>query len=282
MKEIAAGIYVALETDGSNTGFIAVPGGAIVIDLPLLPQTARQWRQQVLDTTGGKILYLVLTDAHPSRLLSASIMEAPIVAGRAAFDQAVAYTEGFWRSTIDGWARRFPQAADDLSDVKIQLPEILFSGDLNLHAGDETVTIQQVDGAAPGSAWIYLAERDVLFTGDTVIVDTHPHMSATPNTEAWLRTLRTLRRKRFEHTIIVPGRGDICDQSSTRVLSDYIALARRRVRSLHTAGHARAEVASIMPEILDQFPIREDQRDLALRRVKAGLDHMYEELKREE
>jgi len=282
MKEIASGIYVSLEYTGPNVGFIAVPGGAVAIDVPSLPHDARRWRQEILETVGGKILYLVLTDAHPSRLLSAGIMGAPIVAGRAAFDQAFAYTDGFWRSIIDGWARRYPRAAVDLAEVKVRLPEILFTGSLILHAGDETVKVQCIDGAAPGSASIYLSEQDVLFAGDTVVAGCHPYMAATPDSGAWLRTLRLLRRERYARTVIVPGRGALCDQSATRLLSEYLALARRRVRSLHTAGRARADVAALVPEMLEQFPVPEDQRDLVQRRVKAGLDRLYEELKREE
>ena len=97
-----------------------------------------------------------------------------------------------------------------------------------------------------------------------------------------MRTLRLLRRKWRETTIIVPGRGALCDRSATRALSDYIALARRRVRSLHTAGRARADVSTLVSEILEQFPVSDDSRDLVQRRVKSGLDHLYEELKPEE
>jgi len=209
MEEIARGIYVSLEYDGPNVGFLVVPGGAVAIDVPPLPQDARSWRQQILDTTGGKILYVVLTDGHPSRLMSAGIMGAPIVAGRAAFDQASAYTDGFWRSIVDGWVRRYPEAASDLAKSEVRLPEIVFTRSLTLHVDGETVTVRGVDGAAPGSACLYLSDQDVLFAGDTVVVNCHPIMAATPDTGAWLRTLRLLRRQRHKNTLIVPGRGGL-------------------------------------------------------------------------
>ena len=280
MKEIASNVYASTELPGVNVGFIVMPAGAIAVDAPILPQDARAWRQRVVEIAGGPILYVVLTDAHPDRLLSAGLLEAPIVAARAAHDQASVYTEGFWRGVVESWARRFPEAADDMSGVSVVLPEVMFSSGLTLHKGGMDVTVRHVDGAAPGSAWVYLPEQDVLFAGDTVVAESHPFLHAAPDTKAWLNTLTALRRARFSKTIIVPGRGPLCDQAASRPLSEYIALARRRVRSWHAAG-ARADVGDSVAEMLPLFPVPDDERELVPRRIKAGLDRLYEELETE-
>jgi glyoxylase-like metal-dependent hydrolase (beta-lactamase superfamily II) len=280
MKEIASNVYASTELPGVNAGFIVMPEGAIAVDAPILPQDARAWRQRVVEIAGGPILYVVLTDAHPDRLLSAGLLEAPIVAARAAYDQASVYTEGFWRGVVESWARRFPEAADDMSGVSVVLPEVMFSSGLTLHKGGTDVTVRQVDGAAPGSAWVYLPEQDVLFAGDTVVAESHPFLHAAPDTKAWLDTLTALRRARFSRTIIVPGRGPLCDQAASRPLSGYIALARRRVRSLHAAG-ARSDVGELVAEMLPLCPVPDDERELVPRRIKAGLDRLYEELETE-
>ncbi|NLE43581.1 MAG: hypothetical protein GX620_02570 [Chloroflexi bacterium] len=279
MKEIASSIYVSTDYRGPNVSAIMVPGGAVVVDVPTLPQDARDWRQRILEMADGPVLYLVLTDTSPDRLLSAGIMEAPIVATRAAFDQAAAYTEGFWRSIVDNLSRRYPDSAGDLGAVEIRLPEVMFTGQLTLYSGDQSVTVEAVDGAALGSAWVYLQQQDVLIAGDTVAASTQPVMASAPDTEAWLKTLRLLRRKRYASTVVVPGRGPLCDVALTRDLSDYISLARRRVRSLHAAEGSRSDTAPIVSELLDAFPVPEDQRDLIQRRIKAGLDRLYDELK---
>jgi glyoxylase-like metal-dependent hydrolase (beta-lactamase superfamily II) len=280
MKEIASNVYASTELPGVNAGFIVMPEGAIAVDAPILPQDACAWRQRVVEIAGGPILYVVLTDAHPDRLLSAGLLEAPIVAARAAYDQASVYTEGFWRGVVESWARRFPEAADDMSGVSVVLPEVMFSSGLTLHKGGTDVTVRQVDGAAPGSAWVYLPEQDVLFAGDTVVAESHPFLHAAPDTKAWLDTLTALRRARFSRTIIVPGRGPLCDQAASRPLSGYIALARRRVRSLHAAG-ARSDVGELVADMLPLFPVPDDERELVPRRIKAGLDRLYEELETE-
>jgi glyoxylase-like metal-dependent hydrolase (beta-lactamase superfamily II) len=281
MKEIAPSIYASTEYPGVNVGFIAMPAGAIAVDAPTLPQDARDWRQQVVDAAGGPILYVLLTDTHPDRLLGAAELGAPIVATREAYEQASAYTEGFWRGVVDAWARYHPEAADDLASARIVLPEILFTADVTLRKGGVDLTVTRIAGAAPGSAWLYLPGPDVLFSGDTMVAEAHPYMAAAPDTEAWLKTLRTLRRPRFSKTRVFPGRGELCDGAASRQLSDYIALARRRVRSLHLAGRPRADTARLVAEFLPRFPTPDEARARVQRRIKAGLDRVYEELRQE-
>jgi glyoxylase-like metal-dependent hydrolase (beta-lactamase superfamily II) len=282
MKEIAPHIYASTEYPGVNVGFIVMPKGGIAVDVPTLPQDARVWRQQIVEATGAPILYVLLTDTHPDRLLSADILsgfgEAPIVAAQAAYDRASAYTDGFWRGVIEGWTRRYPESADDLAGRRGALPEIMFTHDLTLRKGGEDVTIRQIDGAAPGSAWIYLPERDVLFAGDTVVTNDVPLLGATPDSKAWLSTLSVLRRSRYSKTVIVPGRGPICDQSATQSLSTYIALARRKVRSLRTGSQGRVDTAPLMDEMLSFFSVSEVDQEWVQRSIKAGLERMYEEL----
>lgn len=278
MKEIAPNVYASTEYPGVNVGFIAMPAGAIGVDVPALPHDARAWRQQVMETTDGPILYVVLTDGHPDRLLSARLLEAPIVAARGAYDRASIYTEGFWRGVVEGWARRYPEAADDLAGAStIVLPEIMFTRSLTLYKGGADVTVSHVDGAAPGSAWVHLPEQGVLFAGDTLVVDGHPFLDATPDSKAWLNTLTALRRPRFSKTTIVPGRGPLCGQAASRPLSEYITLARRRVRSLRAAGETRVDMTAVVAEMLPLFPVPEGERDLVQRRIKAGLDQLYRE-----
>jgi len=277
MKEIAPNIYVSTKYPGVNVGFILLPAGAIAIDAPTLPQDARDWRQRIVETANGPILYVVLTDAHPDRLVSAGLLEAPIVAARAAYERATAYTDGFWRGAIESWSRRCPEAADDLSKTPIALPEIMFDGRLTLHKGGAGVTVMRIAGGAPGSAWVDLCEHGVLFAGDVLVAETHPFMEAAIDTKAWLYTLKSLRRSRFSNTIIVPGRGPLCDPSATNPLSEYIALARRRARSLARCAGG-GDRGAVVAELLPLFPVRDGEHNMIQRRIKAGLDQLCQEL----
>ena len=278
MEKIAPDVYASTKYPGVNVGFVVVPAGAIAVDVPTLPQHAHAWRQRIVETAGGPILYVILTDVHPDRLLSAGLLGTPIVAARPAYNRASAYTDGFWRGVSENWVRRYPEAADDLARVSIRLPEVLFTNRLTLHKGGVDVTVEHIAGGTPESAWVYFGDLDVLFAGDTLVVETHPYLASALDTGAWLSTLKSLRRGRLSKATIVPGRGPICDQSATLPLSEYIAFMRRRVRSLLRGGRARADRAAVVAELLLHFSVSDEDRDQIQRRIKAGLDQLCEGL----
>jgi glyoxylase-like metal-dependent hydrolase (beta-lactamase superfamily II) len=276
MKKIAPNVYAETAYAGVNVGFIVTPIGAIAIDAPTLPEDAHAWQQEVIETAEGPIMYVILTDGHPDRMLSAGLLEAPIIAAQAVYYQASADADGSWHSAIESWTRLYPKAAKDLSEAAIVLPEIAFTDSLTLHKDGVTVTVRRVAGGAPGSAWVHLPERDVLFAGDTLVAQTHPFLADAPDTRAWLETLKSLRQSRFANTTIVPGRGPLCDSAATRPLSEYIALARRRARSLQ-AGQGRVDKTAMVAELLAMFPVADDEQESVQRRIRAGLDRLSQE-----
>jgi glyoxylase-like metal-dependent hydrolase (beta-lactamase superfamily II) len=278
MEQIAPNIYVSTAFQYVNVGCVIGPTGVVALDAPTLPQDVLTWRHQISQVTDRPIVYTVLTDAHPHRLLCAGLLKAPIVSSRAAYERATEYTRGFWRSVARRLKRHHPKQEENLRSVEPVLPEILFTETLTLHKAGAEVMIEKIDGAAPGSAWISPADADVYFVGDTLVVGRPPVMDATPDTKAWLDTLTKLRRSRFAGTTLVPGRGPLSDQSATHALSEYVRVARRRVRSLHRAARPRDEVAGLVNELLSIFALSESERDQFRRRIRNGLKHVYDEL----
>jgi glyoxylase-like metal-dependent hydrolase (beta-lactamase superfamily II) len=278
MEQIAPNVYISTAFPYVNVGCVVGPTGVVALDAPALPGDALTWRRQILQLTDRPIVYTVLTDAHPHRLLSASLLQAPIVSSRAAYSYAAEHTRGFWRTVVRRLKRYNPEHEEIPQDADPVLPEILFSDTLTLHKTGVDVTIERVDGPAPGSAWIRPGDADVLFAGDTLVVGQPPVMDETPDTRAWLDTLTRLRRPHFADTKFVPGRGPIGDQSATFLLSEYVRVARRRVRSLHRGARPRDDAAGFVNELLSIFPLSDAERDRFRRRVRNGLKHVYDEL----
>jgi len=280
MEQIAPGIYVSQAYPGINVGFVVTADGAVAVDAPPLPADAIAWRQRILDVTGGPIRCVVLTDDHPDRLIGVGWLGAPVVAGRGTLQRLAEGGESLWRATIEDWLRRRPDA-EELERATRVMPEIAVAGAITLHSSTPVV-VEAVAGAAPGSVWVRLPEHEVLFTGDAVVVGSHPRLAEAPDTRAWLGTLVELRRARFPARTIVPGRGPVGGKDSSRDVSEYIQLARRRIRSLHNAGAGRGEVAGLTAEFLARFPITGEQdRARITRQVQAGLERVFEELRAE-
>jgi len=278
MKQIAPNIYVSTEYRYVNVGCVVGPNGVIAIDAPTLPQDALDWRRRISKLEAGPIVYTALTDTHPYRLLCAGLLEAPLVASRAAYEHAAEYSRGFWRNVVRRLRRYHPEQETALKSVDPVLPEILFSDTLKLHKGGTDVTLERIEGAAPGSAWIDLRKENVLFLGDTLVVDTPPVMDETPDTKAWLDTLSALRRSRYADVTFVPGRGALSDQSATEPVSEYVRVARRRMRSLHRADRPRDDVTDFSDQLLSLFSLSDAERSRFRRRVRNGLKRVYDEL----
>lgn len=277
MRQIAPNIYISTNYPEVNVGLVVGPAGVVAVDAPTLPRDALRWQQQIAERIDRPILYTVLTDTHPHRLLCAGLLGAPIVSSQAAYEQAAEYSKGFWQDVVRQLKCRYPEEKSALTDVDPVLPEILFSDTLTLHKGGTNVTVKRIQGGAPGSAWVDLRDKGVLFVGDTLVVGVPPVMDAGPDTKAWLNMLTTIRRPRFSDIKIVPGRGPISDQSATRPLSEYIRTARRRARSLHTAGRPKDDAAQFVDELISIFPVSDEDHRLR-HRVKEGLSRVYEEL----
>ncbi len=281
MKEIAPNVYVSTEYPYVNVGCVVGSEGVVALDAPTLPEDAVAWRERIGAVTGKPIVYTALTDVHPHRLLCAGLLEAPLVASRAAYQLVVDYTQGYWRNVIRRLSKEHPEQESTLTDMEPTLPEILFNQALTLHKGGAQVTIERVDGAAPGSAWVQLPDRNVVFVGDTLVVGRPPIMEATPDTRAWLHTLTELRRPRYSGATLVPGRGPLSDQAETEALSEYIRVARRRMRSLHRQEDPREEPADFTAELLSLFALSEEERQRFRRRVRNGLKQVHAELSAE-
>jgi hypothetical protein len=114
--------------------------------------------------------------------------------------------------------------------------------------------------------------------GDSVLADQHPYISS-PSTKNWLESLTILRRSRFAADWIIPGRGPLVDKDATEPISEYLRLARRRVQSLYRAGRPRADTSTLVSELLDLFPYDDSDPEQIQRRIKTGLDRIYEEIK---
>jgi glyoxylase-like metal-dependent hydrolase (beta-lactamase superfamily II) len=278
MKQIGSNVYVSTEYAYVNVGCVVGSTGVVAVDVPTLPEDALDWRRRIAESFQRPIVYTALTDAHPHRLLCAALLEAPIVASRDAYEQAADYSRGFWRNVVRRLRRERPEQREALKTVEPPLPKILFSENVLLHKGGAGVTMEQVAGAAPGSSSVKIDGADVVFLGDTVVANVPPVMDECPDTKAWLDTLTSLRRPYLADVTFVPGRGPVGDQSLTEPLSEYIRLARRRVRSLHRKGQSRDEVVDFVDELLSVFPLTDEGRSRFRRRVRNGLKQVYDEL----
>lgn len=275
MQKLAPGVYIETGFRGVTVGAVVTPDGLICIDSPTLPADARKWRLRLAQASQKPIRFVINTDHNRDRVLGNQWFEAPVIAHVATAERIRAYPEIFKAGQPEGGGDY--ETASGLAGVRIFPPSLAFSQELILLKGGREVRLMHAPGSAPGAAWVHIPDADVLFVGDSVVVGAFPIL-ADADLDQWIDSLSRLRRARFPAKIIVAGRGGVTNKAGVKPTLDYIRLVRRRVKALIRSGGQRADVANLVPSLMGCFPSPDGQRDQIARRLRAGLEHVYDEI----
>jgi len=278
VPELAPGVFVETRFRRVNVGAILTDDGFILIDTPPYPDDALAWRAQLEAISDRPVAAIVNTDFHRDRVLGNGWFEPRVIV---AHEETIAALKSLPAAFLDAAVDALAASAGErggFAGVRLALPSVGFSQRLQLRYGGRAVHLLSMPGPTPGSIWVHLPEQRILFAGDSVVVDRHLHIT-NPVTKSWLDNLTELRRTRFAVDVIVCGSGPLADKDATDPISAYLRVARRRVLSLYNAGRPRADTSALLPELLELFPYEREDADEVQRRVKAGLDRIYEEFK---
>jgi len=276
--EIAPGVYIETSFRRVNVGAVLTEAGFVLIDTPPYPDDALAWRDTLAGLSPKPILAIINTDCHVDRILGNGWFDARvIVAHEDTIGRLENLPSSFLESAVDSLVRS-PGERSYFLGTQVKIPTVGFSHRMQVRHGGLVIPLIAMPGPTAGSLWVHLPEQRIVFVGDSVVVNQHPYISST-TTKNWLESLTILRRSRFAANWVVPGRGPVVDKDATEPISDYLRLARRRVQSLYRAGRPRADTSTLVPELLEQFPYDENDLEQVQRRIKAGLDRIYEEVK---
>ena len=273
MHKLAGNIYVETSYPGVTVGAIVTKIGTICIDTPTRPSDARAWRERIFSFAPKPILYVINTDHHRDRVLGNQWFDAPVIAHEWSGERMRLYPEIIKSSGLD--VSSDYDLLRELAGVRVIPPQITFSDEITLLKGEREIVIRHVMAQSPGAAWVLLPEMGVIFTGDSVVIDTHPRL-AEAVFEGWVENLHELRQAKFPFKTIVPGRGKPTDKSAVKHTQDYLRAARRRLDALAKENHSRSEAATVAAELLKQFPVDDSQRDAVARRVRAEVERWYD------
>ena len=278
MQKIARNVYVKTDSRGTNLGLVVTSEGPVLIDTPLIPRESREWLAQIRDLTGQAPAYVINTDHHKGHALGNVFFGGISVAHAVAWKHMRGYGDNFKQRLSDRYRDKDKETSKELLELQIKLPELTFHDRMTLFMSDTTVKIIHVGGHTPASALVLIPEARVVFAGDVVVCNMHPFM-AQSNSREWLDALTLIRRMPIDR--LVPGHGATCGKEATEPLSEYIRLARAKVRQQYRAGRTKAESSSnVLPEIVSLFPRKPTTGVKLEAKIKSGLGHIYDEFKR--
>ena len=280
-EELAPGIFINTNYRGCTPGFIYTEEGIVLIDAPLIPKQAEDWRQQVEDEyPGHPFLYMVNTDHHRGHALGNQyFMPVKVIAHERAHKEMSGYTENF-KERVRNSFKREPEIQAQLNNIIIVPPHITFTQRATLLYGSRRIELIYVGGHTPATSLVWLPEDKICFVGDIVWVDQHPYM-AQGNTLEWLRALEKIRE--LGATRLIPGHGPVCGPESTYRVAEYIEFMRKRVREYYLEGKNKNETKSgLVTEMLEWFPVPPERKAKIESQIKSGLNRVFREIQREE
>lgn len=279
MKKLAKGIYVETRYRYLNVAAIETREGFILIDTPPHPEDAQDWAQALRDIADIPFLFIINTDHHRDRSLGHQWFgNARVIAHRAAADKMLTRDQNFVSVSAEQMALDDNELVQ-FASLKLVPPTVSYDETMQIVRGGQSVTLEHHPGPTAGSTWLEFPEQQILFVGDHIVTNTHPYLIDTQS-GLWLDALNFLRRTpRYKDYAIVPGRGSITDVEASKPVSDYVATARRKVRSVFRAGRPRADTLEAVKEMLPLFPVRVTERKEIERRIRSGLERIFDEMK---
>lgn len=276
LRELAPGVYVEDGYEGGNVGVVVTERGALLVDTPMLPPEARDWRQRLAQMRVERIYGIVNTDYHPENTLgNAAFMPVRTWGHELAARPIAKLNSSTLAQIAESYRQRNPALADEIARTEIRLPEIAVDDRMTLHLGDRNPVVLYLEGHTPASLGLYLPDERVLFAGENVANGIEPAMYQA-NTLAWIGTLQ--RIKDMPVDVIVPGEGEVCGKEVLDPLIAHITEMRARVLEHFRRGASRRETVDKI-ELEERFAVPEELAARLKRRRRENVERVYTEIR---
>ncbi len=275
MKEIAPGIFVESAYPPYNLALIRTSQGGIVIDLPPNPLHALNWLEQAR-AVANPLRYVVMTDGKQERQFATAACNIPIIATTEILRAMAVYSEERGRREFaEALTSRYPDEVATLNKLAPHRPAFAFDDSFTFYAEERTLCFESIPGSAPGSLWVLVPSENLLIAGDTVVDETVPSLSHTPDSKAWMNTMSALAHREAVRSI-VPGRGrPVITNGDIEPQREFIRVMRRAARTLLRRGSNSMSLSQTAQELGQTFFNRQGQK--AVKEIKAGLEQLIRE-----
>lgn len=218
--------------NNATFGLVVTPDGAVLVDPGGSYKGAEMLHDAVRSITGQPVKYVINTGGQDHRWLGNSYWQAQ-GATVIASDAAVA----------DHRARALQQMSalaqflgDGLEGTQPAYADVTYDTDYTLELGGVSFDIMHRGSAhTAGDSFVWLEDRDVMFTGDIVYVDRLLGNGPAHNVKSWITVFAEMAA--FDPAHIVPGHGRATDLTTARRDTyDYLVNLRTQIGALIDEG----------------------------------------------
>ncbi|WP_285395345.1 MBL fold metallo-hydrolase [Lysinibacillus sp. fls2-241-R2A-57] len=258
LHALCDGIFAAIAKPGqgawSNAGIIDLGEELLVFDSLSTPSAGRELRRQAESLTGKKVKYLINSHYHgdhvfgnqefsDTTIISTYLTEKLCNEKNKVEDyekekknmdhyllqlknQIDSTEDNILKASLINQYQEMSKVLDDLSQLQIVLPSLLFEEKLTISGANRTVELYCFGGGhSPSDTFMYLPKEKIAFMGDLATEDLHVPIY---NPEEFLTILK--RIKQIDINIIVPGHGRVATMTLCDTLIDYLSFMIQRAK----------------------------------------------------
>ena len=215
MQQITDNVFVETIFQGCNSSFIVTKKGAVVIDTPMVPAEAREWKLEI--EKHGPVKYVIINEAHTDHYCGSCYLGGTVIASE---DTAIALKNAGVEELTGILSMLSPDSPEPDESFYFKPPEIVIEGEATLLLGDHMIRIFMAPGHTPRQLAVHVPEEKVLFTSDNVNIEMPIFFNALP--DEWIKTLDRLNELDVDH--VVPGHGEVTDKSAFPIMKDMIRM----------------------------------------------------------
>jgi cyclase len=245
-KKVADDVYAFVgKRNDANALVVVTTQGVVVVDTGNSPPETRLLQNFIKSVTSQPVRTVIVSQNHGDHTGGIPLFTPPanvIVHDRVAKEWAA------WKPyQIKSWRKRFRERADALKDVNPIDSVLSFSDRMTLKLGGKTIELLYVDDPYnPGDIAIWLPNEGVMHAGFVGYLDRHPDIRpdySHGTTAGMLKQLEVFSALRPK--VMIPAHGPLGDVKDLHALTDYLLLARSKVRTMMAKGMS---LAAIMKE----------------------------------
>jgi cyclase len=267
MEKITENVHVGMTFRSCNTSYVVTSDGVVVIDTPMVPSEAKQYREEILKH--GDIKYVINNEPHPDHIAGNCWMGGTLVGQEGTREAILKVSREFLEHNFKMMA---PDALPLPKEFYFRTPDITFSSELTIYLGRHTFHLFHVPGHTPSETAVYVPEERVLFTSDNVVVGMPIMFQAVPR--GWLKSLERLQKLDFDK--VVPGHGPVQDKSYLKVMHDNVAYYIDQIEAAIAKGWSLEQTKEKVT-FAERWPLPPGDPMKVMRHE--SIEHAYEVLK---
>jgi glyoxylase-like metal-dependent hydrolase (beta-lactamase superfamily II) len=152
-------------------------------------------------------------------------------------------------------------------------PDITFTDRMSIHWSNTEVILQHQPGPTPGSIWVSIPEKRVLFIGDTVFLNQPPFL-ADAELDAWIESIDLLLQS-YRDYVIICSRGGLVKLNDLRDQKRILQNIGNRLESFEKRNAEAENVEKLVKPLIKEYDVDADLKDHYATRLYHGLFQYY-------